>query len=74
MASRKVVRIFYLIYRHCTVDIFFVDWEKSRTKTEPKAPKAPAGTSPVSIWRTILATNEWNKFQVSHFCVNFDFL
>jgi hypothetical protein len=41
-------------------DIFFLDWEQPRL-----AEKGEEGPRVVSIWRTILAANEWAKLQVS---------
>lgn len=66
------VRIAWHIYKQVTVDIFFVDWEKSRgglfrmgQDVEDGIAKRMAAAAsqlnyaPVSAWRTIFAANEW---------------
>ena len=63
----QVVRIIEIIIRQTSVDIFFIDWEKSRGKiniNESDGGHKPTWT-PVSVWRTILAVNEWNDLQVT---------
>jgi len=44
----------YLIYRQCRVDLFFIDWEKSKGRY-----------ADVSMWRTVMITNQWIKMQAS---------
>jgi len=43
-----------VIFNQCNIDIFFIDWEKSRG----------IGTS-VSMWRLIMISQEYNKLQVA---------
>ena len=38
------------------MDIFFIDWEPPKSKSD-------GGTGNVSAWRTILAINEWSAMQ-----------
>jgi len=46
----------HMVYRQANADIFFIDWEPSKSK-------AKDGTGGVSVWRTILVANEWNEMQ-----------
>ncbi|KAH3761899.1 transmembrane protein [Pelomyxa schiedti] len=59
----KALRILYLIYWHSSINIFFVDWEKSRGKVPIKGSNSPPVPVPVGVWRTLLAVNEWNRAQ-----------
>ena len=61
-----------MIWHQCTIDIFFMDWERPKgilasnqvTEAGNKA-TPPSGTTnaPVSIWRTYFVANEWNEIQ-----------
>jgi len=64
-----------LILRQCSVDLIIIDWEKSRGKILPTGninelngtrPNSTSGgeSAPVSVWRTLFMTNEWNELQV----------
>jgi meckelin len=47
-----------LVLDQCSVDIFFVDWERARaSSTRHRAP--------VSVWRTLFVANEWNEMQTA---------
>jgi len=49
--------IIHLIYGQCTCDVFFIDYERPHGKDRAE--------TPVSVWRTIFAANEWNELQTS---------
>ena len=60
------------------MDIFLIDWEKSKGKLITTNPPSATGTltedpneklkvAPVSIWRTYFVANEWNELQVCIF-------
>ncbi|CAF4483081.1 unnamed protein product, partial [Rotaria sp. Silwood2] len=51
--SLKTLDILNLIMRQSSIDIFFMDWEKSKTND----------TNDVSVWRTYFAANEYNELQ-----------
>jgi meckelin len=44
-----------MIWRQINVDVFFVDWEQPRVKTQMNFS--------VSAWRTYFVANEWNEIQ-----------
>ena len=47
-----------LVLDQCSVDIFFIDWERARaSSTRHRAP--------VSVWRTLFVANEWNELQTA---------
>ena len=60
----QICRMCEIVIQQSNVDIFFLDWEKPRGKV---ASKRGDGTkskfAPVSVWRTIFMTNEWNEMQ-----------
>eukprot|EP00762_Andalucia_godoyi_P006626 ANDGO_04990.mRNA.1 hypothetical protein len=45
------------------IDVFFVDWEKTRGRFVAKQPGQRGKMAPVSIWRTLFVANEWNELQ-----------
>ncbi|CAF0912475.1 unnamed protein product [Rotaria sordida] len=49
----KTVDIIHLILRQTTIDIFFIDWERSKT----------GNSNTVSAWRTCFVANEFNEIQ-----------
>eukprot|EP01041_Mallomonas_annulata_P004874 gene4874-9718_t len=49
-----------IIYQQCNSDIFFIDWEPSKSTSN-----TTSTSSQVSIWRTILAANEWSELQTT---------
>ena len=67
----QVLYIIYLVWHQCTIDIFFIDWERPRgvllttnQNVEQSTATIPTTvTSPVSIWRTYFVANEWNEIQ-----------
>jgi meckelin len=52
----QTANVLKVIYDQCSVDIFFVDWERPRSETLRHK-------VPVSIWRTLFVANEWNELQ-----------
>ena len=72
----KFIDLVQLIFTQCSVDIFFVDWEREveapgkKKKKRPLPARTEADTymnsrgEPVSVWRRLLVTNEWTEIQV----------
>ncbi|XP_029641528.2 meckelin-like [Octopus sinensis] len=52
----KFFHMIQLLVRQCTVDMFFIDWEK---------PKSHQKESTVSAWRVLFVANEWVEIQTS---------
>ncbi len=65
----KCIDLVHLFVSQCTIDIFFIDWERGRrsgtdnAKGDAKAAKAAALKDTPSIWRTYFCANEWNEIQ-----------
>ena len=66
----QLLHILYLLWHQCTVDVFFIDWERPRgvllTSSQPVGANQATpttATAPVSIWRTYFVANEWNEIQ-----------
>lgn len=60
--SLQFLSVLAAIYRQTNLDVFFIDWEKPRSKLVDH--DAITGeVAPISIWRTILVANEWNELQ-----------
>jgi meckelin len=61
--------VIVLVYKQANADIFFLDWEPSKTgQTRPAAAAGGgknrnSGGGNVSIWRTILVANEYAEMQ-----------
>ncbi|XP_057690557.1 meckelin isoform X1 [Corythoichthys intestinalis] len=62
----KAVQFLHKLLVQLSVDVFFIDWERPRSKVS----KTVAGNgqqkrdpSPISIWRTYFVANEWNEIQ-----------
>ncbi|XP_028281184.1 meckelin isoform X2 [Parambassis ranga] len=60
----KMIQFLHKLILQVSVDIFFIDWERPRSKTsrtvQGESKRDPA---PVSIWRTYFVANEWNEIQ-----------
>jgi meckelin len=57
----------------CSVDIFFLDWEKPRRVLAKGGGREEPG--PISAWRGLLVANEWNELQTSRLtCPSFTLL
>ncbi|XP_059196221.1 meckelin [Centropristis striata] len=62
----KSVQFLHKLILQVSIDIFFIDWERPRTKavrTVQAAGEPKRDPAPVSIWRTYLVANEWNEIQ-----------
>lgn len=51
------------MYKQLTMDIFIIDWEKSRGKIVSTHEQNPT-SAPVSIWRSIFMANQWSSIQL----------
>uniref|UniRef100_A0AAR2LF12 Transmembrane protein 67 n=1 Tax=Pygocentrus nattereri TaxID=42514 RepID=A0AAR2LF12_PYGNA len=62
----KAVHFLHKLLVQLSVDIFFIDWERPRSKTSKFVEGSGEGkppAAPVSIWRTYFVANEWNEIQ-----------
>ncbi|XP_031432529.1 meckelin isoform X1 [Clupea harengus] len=62
----KAVQFLHKLLQQLSVDIFFIDWERPRSKALKPMEGGGEGRSaaaPVSIWRTYFVANEWNEIQ-----------
>ncbi|KAF1324640.1 Transmembrane protein, partial [Globisporangium splendens] len=59
----QIVAVLHRIYAQTQNHVLFVDWETPRAKMID-ADSATPQNAPISIWRTILVTNEWTTLQV----------
>ncbi|XP_061811036.1 meckelin isoform X1 [Nerophis lumbriciformis] len=62
----KAVQFLHKLIVQLSVDVFFIDWERPRSKpskTVSANGEQKRDPSPVSIWRTYFVANEWNEIQ-----------
>ncbi|XP_044064572.1 meckelin isoform X4 [Siniperca chuatsi] len=62
----KAVQFLHKLILQVSVDVFFIDWERPRSKasrTVQATGELKRDPSPVSIWRTYFVANEWNEIQ-----------
>ncbi|XP_054637503.1 meckelin-like isoform X1 [Dunckerocampus dactyliophorus] len=62
----KAVQFIHKLLVHLSVDVFFIDWERPRSKpskTVSANGQQKRDSAPVSIWRTYFVANEWNEIQ-----------
>ncbi|WAR13151.1 MKS3-like protein [Mya arenaria] len=59
----KFLEVAHMIFMQCMVDVFFIDWERSRGVVNTSADSTKTKEIPVSIWRTYFVANEWNEIQ-----------
>ncbi|XP_077454683.1 meckelin-like [Stigmatopora argus] len=62
----KAVQFLHKLLVQLSVDVFFIDWERPRskvTKTAAANGQQKRDLSPISIWRTYFVANEWNEIQ-----------
>ena len=59
----KILEVVHVIFMQCMVDVFFIDWERSRGVLGNSADASKSKEVPVSIWRTYFVANEWNEIQ-----------
>lgn len=62
--SLQLSFVLFTVYSQTNVQMFFIDWEKPRAKVV-NADSAKLQNAPISIWRTIIAVNEWKTLQVA---------
>jgi meckelin len=56
------MEVLALLYTQTNIDVFMMDWEKTRGRLDRAPKETPA--LPVSVWRTMFVANEWNEIQV----------
>ncbi len=62
--SLKFLQLLHLVICQCTIDIFFIDWERPRGRVVASNDAQQKGQeAPVSIWRTYFCANEFNEIQ-----------
>uniref|UniRef100_A0A3Q3W6K8 Uncharacterized protein n=1 Tax=Mola mola TaxID=94237 RepID=A0A3Q3W6K8_MOLML len=63
----KAVQFLHKLILQVSVDVFFIDWERPRSKGSRTVPtgEPKRDPSPVSIWRTYFVANEWNEIQTT---------
>ncbi|KAM8868836.1 LOW QUALITY PROTEIN: meckelin [Spinachia spinachia] len=62
----KAVQFLHKLILQVSIDVFFIDWERPRSKpsrTVQAAGELKRDPSSVSIWRTYFVANEWNELQ-----------
>ncbi|XP_037310280.2 meckelin [Pungitius pungitius] len=62
----KAVQFLHKLILQVSIDVFFIDWERPRSKTSrtvQAAGELNRDPSSVSIWRTYFVANEWNELQ-----------
>ncbi|XP_053401621.1 meckelin-like isoform X2 [Mercenaria mercenaria] len=59
----KFLEVAHMIFMQCSIDVFFIDWERSRGVVSNSAETTKTKEVPVSIWRTYFVANEWNEIQ-----------
>ncbi|XP_061676780.1 meckelin-like [Syngnathoides biaculeatus] len=62
----KAVQFLHTLIVQLSVDVFFIDWERPRSKASRSVLATgpqKRDPSPVSIWRTYFVANEWNEIQ-----------
>ncbi|TPX32052.1 hypothetical protein SmJEL517_g04744 [Synchytrium microbalum] len=63
----QLIYVMREVYGQCTIDVFFIDWEKSRGKSfDPIDPvhSSRARAAAISVWRSIFVANQWNALQI----------
>ena len=60
----QLLTVLEIIYSQSKIEIFFMDWEKTRGKlANTKNAKGKALHAPISAWRSFFVANEWNELQ-----------
>ena len=65
--SLQGIHTLYRIFEQCNVNVFLMDWEKSRGKLLNGNNDEQERPAPVSLWRLVVLTNEYCDLQVC-FC------
>ena len=61
LTAPQFVEVLAVIYNQANIDVFLMDWERSRGRLERAGKDEPP--MPVSVWRTLFVANEWNEIQ-----------
>ncbi|CBY39703.1 unnamed protein product [Oikopleura dioica] len=61
----KFVNVIHIVLDQSYADVFFIDWERERPIAEGDQSMKKTTASKISIWRTILAANEWSEIQTT---------
>lgn len=63
----QVVSCLFEFLRQCTVDMFFMDWERPHGRLQATGELGAGGprNSPISVWRSLFIAHEWTKLQVN---------
>uniref|UniRef100_A0A8B9IZV2 Transmembrane protein 67 n=1 Tax=Amazona collaria TaxID=241587 RepID=A0A8B9IZV2_9PSIT len=64
--SLKALQFLQLLVSQLTIDIFFIDWERPKSRVVKGVEGEgviKSAAAPVSIWRTYFVANEWNEIQ-----------
>ncbi|CAG5086695.1 Oidioi.mRNA.OKI2018_I69.PAR.g11322.t1.cds [Oikopleura dioica] len=61
----KTINVIHIVLDQSYADVFFIDWERERPLAEGDQSMKKTTASKISIWRTILAANEWSEIQTT---------
>jgi meckelin len=61
----KFINVIHIVLDQSYADVFFIDWERERPIAEGDQSMKKTTASKISIWRTILAANEWSEIQTT---------
>ncbi|XP_077126973.1 meckelin isoform X4 [Ranitomeya variabilis] len=59
----KGLQFLHTLVSQLSIQIFFIDWERPKTKPLKSEGGGKSSPFPVSIWRTYFIANEWNEIQ-----------
>lgn len=73
--SAFMVVMLVIIFDQSSIDIFFIDWEKSKllTREQQDQVKADPDVNHGSVWRTLLVANEFNEILTERY-INIELL
>jgi len=60
----KLLQILIQTHVQTRLDLFFIDWEKTRGKIIENEGRSATGNVPISIWRTIYVARAWKKLSL----------
>eukprot|EP00743_Colponemidia_sp_Colp-15_P005392 GILK01005794.1.p1 GENE.GILK01005794.1~~GILK01005794.1.p1 ORF type:complete len:1050 (-),score=117.21 GILK01005794.1:142-2940(-) len=61
----QTVRVLDILHQQTSADVFLLDWEKSRGRFEGQQGNQRGDVAPVSVWRSLFITNEYNELQAT---------
>ncbi|KAJ3100774.1 Meckelin [Phlyctochytrium planicorne] len=61
--AAQSIHVLARLRQQCNVDVFFLDWEKSKGKLLMNGNELSPSAAPVSVWRSIFMANQWNSLQ-----------